>query len=455
MIRVRARTNRRGLDKLHRDVLAAMDEALAAADPARIIRKHLRLDGQTLRADKLRFPLKAFRRIFVIGGGKASGHMAEEVEKLVGKWITRGLVIIPDYLRPRPQGRRIKYRAATHPIPTRKGMAGVLAMMDLVGSVSRDDMVIVLLSGGASALMPLPAQGISLQDEARVTALLLKSGANIEEINTVRKHLSQVKGGRLAVRLYPATVLSLIISDVVGDKLEAIASGPTAPDPTTYYDAKQVLQKYHLWPRIPNRARRVITDGLAGSIPDTPKKENKAFKQVHNLIVGNNRESCFAAAEAMTKAGYKTQTLSIQITGEAREAGRIFGAIARDIRDNALPFTPQAALVAGGESTVTVRGKGKGGRNQELVLAAAAKINGSDGIVVGSFATDGIEGQTNAAGALADGTTVMRGLKLGMYPEQYLRNNDSYHYFSKLKDLVITGPTGTNVNDITILAARR
>jgi len=316
-------------------------------------------------------------------------------------------------------------------------------------------MVIVLLSGGASALMPMPAEGMSLQDEAKVTALLLKSGSNIEEINTVRKHLSQVKGGRFAVRLYPATVLSLIISDVVGDKLEAIASGPTAPDPTTYYDAKQVLQKYHLWPRVPDRVRKVITDGLVGLIPDTPKRENKAFKQVHNLIVGNNRESCFAAAKAMTKAGYRTQTLSIQITGEARETGRIFGAIARDIRHNALPFTPPAALVAGGETTVTVRGKGKGGRNQELVLAAAAKIDGSDGIVVGSFATDGIEGQTNAAGALADGTTVARGLKLGMYPEQYLRNNDSYHYFSKLKDLVITGPTGTNVNDITILAARR
>jgi glycerate-2-kinase len=334
-------------------------------------------------------------------------------------------------------------------------MAGVLAMLELVGNVSRDDMVIVLLSGGASALMPMPTEGMSLKDEARVTALLLKSGANIEEINTVRKHISQVKGGRLAARLYPATVLGLIISDVVGDRIDAIASGPTAPDPTTYYDANQVLQKYHLWPRIPDRARKVITDGLAGSIPDTPKRENKAFKQVHNLIVGNNRESCSAAAEAMTKAGYRTQTLSIQITGEAREAGRIFGAIARDIRDNALPFTPPAALVAGGETTVTVRGKGKGGRNQELVLAAATKISDSDGIVVGSFATDGIEGQTNAAGALGDGTTVMRGLKLGMNPEQYLRNNDSYHYFSKLKDLVITGPTGTNVNDITILAARR
>src|SRR5260370_31002783 len=269
--------------------------------------------------------------------------MAEEVEKLVGKWITRGLVIIPDYLRPRPQGRRIKYHAATRPIRARKGMAGVLAMVELVGNVSRDDMVIVLLSGGASALMPMPAEGMSLQDEAKVTALLLKSCSNIEEINTVRKHLSQVKGGRLAMRLYPATVLSLIISDVVGDRIDAIASGPTAPDPTTYYDAKQIHQKYHLCPHIPDRARKVITNGLAGSIPDTPKRRDKAFRQVRNLIVGNNRESCLAATEAMTKPGYRTQTLSIQFTGEAREAGRTFGAIARDILYNPLPFAPPPA----------------------------------------------------------------------------------------------------------------
>src|SRR2546426_9089322 len=456
MKRVRARTQRRrGLDKLHRDVLHAMNAALAAADPTRIIRKNLKLTGSILHVGKLQYALEGYRRIFVIGGGKASGYMAEEIEKLLGDWITSGLVIIPDYLQPTPRNRRIRYHQATHPIPTRKGVEGVLAMLRLVDDISRDDLVIVLVSGGGSALMPLPVEGMNLDDEAKITSSLLRSGAGIEEINTVRKHLSQVKGGRLAVRLYPATVLSLIISDVVGDRMDAIASGPTAPDPTTYYDAKQVLQKYHLWPRIPDRARRVITDGLAGSIPDTPKRRDKAFRQVRNLIVGNNRESCLAAAEAMTKAGYRTQTLSIQITGEAREAGRIFGAIVRDIRDNALPFALPAALVAGGETTVTVWGRGKGGRNQELVLAASAKIDGSDGIVVGSFATDGIEGQTKAAGALADGTTVRRGLKLGMYPEQYLRNNDSYHYFSKLKDLVITGPTGTNVNDITILAARR
>src|SRR6266566_3162996 len=278
MIRVRARTeHRHGLDKLHRDVLAAMNEALAAADPARIIRKHLKLYEQVLHVGKLQFPLKEFRRIFVIGGGKASGYMAEEIEKLLGKWITRGLVITPDYLRPTPRSRRIRYHAATHPIPSRKGVDGVLAMLRLVDDISRDDLVIVLVSGGGSALMPLPVEGINLDDEAKVTSLLLRSGASIDEINTVRKHLSQVKGGRLAERLYPATVLTLIISDVVGDKIDAIASGPTTPDSTTYHDVELVLKKYDLWFQIPKNARRVITHGLLGSIPETPKRKNKVF----------------------------------------------------------------------------------------------------------------------------------------------------------------------------------
>src|SRR5437899_2568412 len=454
MKRVRARTQRRrGLDKLHRDVLHAMNAALVTADPARIIRKNLKLTGSILHVGKFQYPLKDYRRIFVIGGGKASGYMAEEIEKLLGDWITSGLVIIPDYLQPTPRNRRIRYHQATHPIPTRKGVEGVIAMLRLVDDISRDDLVIVLVSGGGSALMPLPVEGINLDDEAKVTSLLLRSGAGIEEINTVRKHLSQVKGGRLAGRLYPATVLTLIISDVVGDKIDTIASGPTTPDSTTYHDVELVLKEYDLWFQIPKNARRIITHGLSGSIPETPKQKDKVFRRVQNVIVGNNRTSCLAAASAMTKAGYRTQVLSIQITGEAREVGRIFGSIVRDIRENSLPFAPPAALIAGGETTVTVRGKGKGGRNQELVLAAAVKISGSDAVVVGSFATDGIEGQTHAAGALADGTTVMRGLKVGMDPEDYLGNNDSYHYFSKLKDLVITGPTGTNVNDITVLAA--
>ncbi len=454
MIRVRARVNRGiPLDKLHRDVLAAMEAALAAAEPATIIRRHLRLRREVIYADKLRFPLKNYLRIFVIGGGKASGYMAEEVERLLGKRITSGLVTIPDYLKPRPQSRRIKYHPATHPVPTRKGLQGVLSMLELVKNVSQSDLVIVLLSGGGSALMPLPARGTSLQDEGQVTSLLLKSGASIQEINAVRKHLSQIKGGRLAERLYPATVLSLIISDVVGDRLDAIASGPTTPDTTTYSDAEKVLVKYDLWSRIPASARKVIKEGLGGSIADTPKKGDRAFRLAHNLIVGSNGESCFTAAAAMRKAGYSTLTLSTQITGEAREVGRILGSIINDAKNHGLPIPPPAALVVGGETTVAVRGKGKGGRNQELALAAAITMSGSKRVAMASLATDGVDGQTDAAGAIADGTTVARGRELRMDPDDYLNNNNCYSYFLKLGDLIRTGPTGTNVNDVMVLAA--
>src|SRR5437016_6856864 len=235
MILVRARNQRRrGLDKLHRDVLHAMNAALAAADPTRVITKDLKLLRSVLHVGNLQYPLKDYRRILVIGGGKASGYMAEEIEKLLGDWITRGLVIMPDYLRPTTRNRRIRYHPATHPIPTRKGVEGVLAMLRLVDDISRDDLVIVLVSGGGSALMPLPVEGMNLSDEAKVTSLLLKSGASIEEINTVRKHLSQVKGGRLAERLYPATVLTLIISAVVCAEIDSIESGLTTTASTTY-----------------------------------------------------------------------------------------------------------------------------------------------------------------------------------------------------------------------------
>src|SRR5712692_4345269 len=429
MIKVHARlASGRARSRLHRDILAAIDKAIWAAQPANIIPKHVMLEGEALRADGLSFPLKKYRRILVIGGGKASGYMGEEIEKILGKRISGGLVIIPDYLKPRLRDRRIDYRPSTHPVPSLKGLRAVVSMLDLVKNVSPSDLVIVLLSGGGSALMPLPPEGISLQDEQRLTSLLLKSEANIQEINTVRKHLSRVKGGRLANRLFPATVLTLIMSDVVRDKLDAIASGPTAPDHTTYQDAQTVLKKYNVWTKVPETIRKIIKDGVNGSLADTPKKGDKVFRHVHNLIVGNNKESCTAASLAMRKVGYNTQVLSTRIPGEAREVGGILGSILTDIRDNGLALSPPAALVAGGETTVTVKGNGKGGRNQELALAAALGISGSKDVVIGSIATDGIDGPTEAAGAIADGTTVARGLKLGMDPDKYLGNNDSYHY---------------------------
>src|SRR5213080_24149 len=455
MIRVHARlSSGRRLDKLHRDVLAAMDEALQTASPTRIIRRHARLSHDTFHVDKLNFPLKQDRRLFVIGAGKASGYMGEEIERILGKRIADGLVIIPDYLRPRPRGHRIGYHLGTHPIPSQKNTQGVGQILRLVENSTAGDLIIVLLSGGASALMDYPSGGISLEDERKTTLLLLKSGASIHEINTVRKHISRVKGGRLAEAVDGARVLTLIISDVVGDQVDTIGSGPTAPDPTTYRDAVQVLEKYNLWTIIPNHVRKTIVAGTNGVIAETPKPRDRSFRHVNNVLVGSNRESCRTAMAYLNRVGYDAQILTTRLVGKAREAGRILGSIATDIHDNGLPLSPPAALISGGETTVTVKGIGKGGRNQELALAAAISISGYERIAVGSLATDGVDGPTDAAGAIADGTTVRRGNRLGMDAEDYLRKNDSYNYFRRLGDIIRTGPTGTNVNDIMIIVAK-
>ena len=453
MRRVRAKlSSGLTLDKLHRDVLIAMDKALEAANPASIVRSRVKFDRDTLRLDNIAYLLNKYRRVFVIGAGKASGYMGEELEKRLGSRITSGLVIVPDYLRPWPKGRRIKYYSGTHPIPSQENVDGVVQMIELAKNASSNDLVILALSGGASALMDYPLQGITLSDERKTTDLLLKSGAKIQEVNTVRKHLSQVKGGRLAETLRNTRILTLIISDVVGDRLDAIGSGPTVPDPTTYEEAKQVLARYGIWSKTPARVRNVVELGRKGAIAETPK-DDRFFGPVRNLVIGSNRESCYAATAYMKRRGYNSHVLSTHIVGEAREAGRILGSIATDMRNNEW-FSPPGALVAGGETTVTVRGKGKGGRNQELALAAAIAIDGSENLVLGSFGTDGVDGPTDAAGALVDGITIEMGRRRGMDPEIFLENNDSYSYFSRLGSLLKTGPTGTNVNDVMILAAK-
>jgi glycerate 2-kinase len=433
-------------------VLSAFDKALDAADAGNAVRRHVRLDRDVLRADDMTYRLSHFRRIFVIGAGKANAKMAEAVENVLGDKITGGLVIVPDYLRSLPKSDRIRYSPGSHPIPSRKNMEGVADMLDLVNDPRRNDLILTLLSGGASALMEYPIEGVTLDDEKRTTSLLLKSGASIRETNTVRKHISRVKGGRLAKMLKPAQVLTLIISDVIGDEIDAIGSGPTAPDPTTYRSAKHILTGYGLWSRIPSQVRNVIDKGTQGALPETPKPGDNSFRRVRNMIVANNRRSCRAAAAEMNRAGYDAEILSTRLVGEAREVGRILGSITNGIRDDDTKSRP-IALIVGGETTVTVKGRGKGGRNQELALAAALEIEGCKGIVIGSLATDGVDGSTDAAGALVDGTTILRGQRRGMEPQDYLDDNNSYSYFSRLGDLIRTGPTGTNVNDIMILAA--
>jgi glycerate 2-kinase len=443
----------RTVDKIHRDVLHAMDKALEAANPATIISRHVRLEADNLVVDGHQYDLRRFSRIFVIGAGKAGAGMAEQTERILGNRISGGLVIVPDYLPPIRKSSRIEYLRGSHPIPSEKNVRAVARMLDLVEGLTRRDLVLNLVSGGASSLMEYPAGRVSLHDERILISQLLRSGANIREINTIRKHISRVKGGRLAAILHPATVLTLIISDVIGNEVSAIGSGPTAPDTTTYADAQRVLRDYGLSAKAPARIRQIINAGVNGRIQDTPKPEDPILRNVENLIVGNNHDSCVAASNYMKRAGYSSQVLTTHLIGEAREAGGILGSILLDIRRTGVPLPAPASLTAGGETTVTIQGHGKGGRNQEAVLGSALNIQGSKGLVVASLATDGVDGPTDAAGAIADGSTVTRGRKAGMDAGDYLRRNDSYNYFRKLGDLIRTGPTGTNVNDLMILAA--
>jgi glycerate 2-kinase len=436
---------------LPRRVLSeAFNQAILAADPRTILRNKVKVGGNELVIGTLSVKLSDFRRVLVIGGGKATAGMALGIERILDGWLTGGSVNIPAYTNPWPKSSKIEFNPATHPVPSQQGVQGVRNMLKLVGLPSRDDLVICLISGGGSALMPLPSKGLRLSDKQKTTQLLLKSGARIDEINAVRKHLSEIKGGRLAEKLYPAMVVSLIISDVVGDRLDSIASGPTVPDGTTYSDAYRVLNERGLWHKISRSVRSHFTEGREGRSAETPKEGSRIFKRVHNFLIGTNTDSCKAAGRALERRGYRTLILSTRIQGEAKEVAKVMSSIVSDIRENQLPIHSPAAIVAGGETTVAVHGKGRGGRNQELVLSAALSIRGLPRMLVSSIGTDGMDGPTRAAGAVADGSTVKRGLRRGLDADTYLRENNSHEFFKKLKDLIVTGPTGTNVNDILI-----
>lgn len=429
--------------------LKSLEAAINAVDPRQIIKSKLSLKGSILRINKHSFDLKKFKNIYVVGGGKASGSMAEALEQILGKKITQGIVNVPKGDKTKTEN--IVLHEASHPIPDESGVEGTRAMLKIAESAEADDLVICLISGGGSSLMPLPRDKISIADKREITNALLKCGATINEINTVRKHISDFKGGWLAKKAYPATVLNLILSDVMGDPLDFIASGPTVPDSTTFSDATKVLKKYGLWEKAPSTIKKVLSDGEKRLIPETPKSEDEAFKKVYNVVVGNNRFASLAAYETFKTEGLNTLLLTSTLEGEARQVGIMLAAIAKEVCASENPIKKPSSIVAGGETTVTVTGKGKGGRNQEIALAAALKLKDLDGVVVASLSTDGIDGPTDAAGALIDGKTLTRAEKIGLNPEEFLANNDSYNFFSKLNDLIFTGPTGTNVNDISVI----
>ncbi len=439
------------MGRLERDARRIFRAAVAAADPAAAVRRYLRREGDALVAGGRRYSLKRFDHVYVIGAGKAAGAMARAVEGALGGAVTGGLVNVKDGHGART--RRVEVNECGHPIPDERGVDGARRMAELARGAGERDLLVCVISGGASALAPLPAGPVTLDDKQRTTALLLNSGADIHEMNAVRKHLSEFKGGRLARLAFPATVIGLILSDVIGDDLDVIGSGPTVGDRSTFADAVGVLKRRAVWEECPEAVRERLERGARGEIEETPKPGDVMFERVRNVIVGGNRMAMDAAAGKARELGYRTLILSTVIEGEAREAARFHAAVAKEIVASGHPVRPAACVLSGGETTVTVRGKGLGGRNQEFALAAAMEIEGMEDVAIFSAGTDGTDGPTDAAGAVADGGTMARARALGMEAREYLEANDSYRFFEGLGDLVKTGPTGTNVMDVRMVMA--
>jgi hydroxypyruvate reductase len=437
--------------RLRRAAAAILAEGLEAADPERLVRNNLSSRQGVVRVAGTPYAMKA-GRLVVIAAGKAASRMARAAERALGSRIDEALAV--DTSATVPLG-RTRLLLAGHPVPDTRGLAAAEAVEALAGRLGPRDVMIVLLSGGASALLPAPVPGVSLADKAALTGLLLRAGATIGEINTVRKHLSRLKGGGLARAAGAARVACLVLSDVVGDDLPTIASGPTVPDPTTYTDALAVLRRRGLLEEAPPAVRAHLEAGARGERPETPKPDDGAFRRVATHVVGSNRLSTEAAAREARRQGLRPLVLTTRLEGEAREAVRVLVAVLRECVEAGRPASPPVCLLAGGETTVTVRGAGQGGRNQELALAAALPLAAFPvPAVVASLATDGVDGVGGAAGGVVDDGTLERAERLGLAPASaFLETNDSRGFLGPLGDLIVTGPTGTNVVDLTVLLA--
>lgn len=436
--------------------MALVRAALDAVEPGRAVRRFVRRQDNLLIVGDREYNLQDYDHLFVVGGGKAGAPMAHALGEILGDRLTAGWVNVKrGYVLDAPLPPTLTLCQAGHPIPDEAGQHGAERILELVRQAGADDLVFCLLSGGGSALLPSPVPGISLADLQALTGTLLRCGATINEINALRKHCSQLQGGGLARAAAPATVIALILSDVVGNPLDVIASGPTAPDPSTFEDAYAVLEKYDLFDQIPSNITEYILAGRQGRVAETPKPDDPLFARVHNLIVGSNALAARAAQAQAGALGFNTLILSTFIEGEAREVGRVMAGIAKSLVSEGWPLPLPACLIAGGETTVTLRGDGLGGRNQELALAAALSLDGWSGITLVTLATDGGDGPTDAAGAMVDGETVRRAAALGLLASDFLMRNDAYHFFDALGDLIRTGPTNTNVNDLLFILAER
>ncbi|MCS7105168.1 MAG: glycerate kinase [Thermofilaceae archaeon] len=428
--------------------LTLLLEGLRAADPRNLLRNKLFVRGTKLEVNGEEFDLS--RGVYVVALGKAAPYMAEELENILGTTIKGGVATIPRGGFT-PSFKIFKAVEAGHPYPDGGSLkAGKLALELAERAKQEGCPLIVLISGGGSSLAEVPVHGISLDEIQSVTTLLLKSGATINEINTIRKHISLLKGGRLAATAYPAPVIALVLSDVIDDRLDTIASGPTVPDPTTYSDALEVLERYNLLDKVPNALVQFLTRGLKGEEPETPKQGDVRLSNTFTTLLGNNLVALKVMESYARELGLNATILTSRLQGEAREVAKVLASIALEVRLNSLPLKPPAALICGGETTVTVRGKGRGGRNQEFALSAALMIEGTDGVSIAAMGSDGIDGITDVAGAVVDGSTITKARKAGLDPLRFLNENNSYEFFKAVGGHIRTGPTGTNVNDFYI-----
>lgn len=437
-------------------VVRILRSTLQAVEPASALRNHIHRNGEMLFVGGHNYELNSFNRVFVIGAGKAGVPMAQATADILGNRLTSGIVIVKEGYGVEFQNQlpaEIEILEAGHPIPDERGMKGAEKITDLISKCKETDLVLCLISGGGSALLVSPSPGISVDDLGRLTESLLRCGATINEINTLRKHVDSLKGGGLAYHAYPATLISLILSDVIGDPLDVIASGPTVPDTSTYQDAYRVLERYEIVTDVPRPIRLQLERGIKGDIPETPKAGDKIFERTKNIIIGSNYQAAQAAIRQSHVEGFNSLLLSTYLQGEASQVGLALAAIARQIARTGQPIKRPGCLVAGGETTVTLKGDGLGGRNQELALSAVPDLAGLQDVALVTLATDGGDGPTNAAGAIVTGETFDRALQAGMNPQEYLTGNDSYHFFETLGDLLKPGPTKTNVNDLTFIFA--
>ena len=440
-----------------------MRAALRAVDPAIAVKNFFNVHPDIVTQIK-----GTSGRLFVVGGGKAGVPMVAAVSEIFGDQIFSGRVVVKygyttaevDAAKsrslpgsPHPPQFQVKISEAGHPIPDKAGLEAASEINRLLNEANEEDTVLCLISGGGSALLTLPAEGLTLADLQSTTESLLAAGATINQFNIIRKHLSKIKGGGLARMAAPATLYALILSDVVADPLAIIASGPTVPDPSTFADAWAIVEQYQLQRKLPEPVLRRLKAGYAGELPDTPKPGDPIFRRVHNTIVGSNRIAARAAVEAARAGGFEALLLTTFVEGEAREVGRVVAGLAKGLATGELPLEHPACLVLGGETTVTLRGDGRGGRNQEMALAAAIALAGWPKVLVACLGTDGSDGPTDAAGAFADGTTVDRARAISLDPVVSLNRNDAYNFFAALDDLILTGPTNTNVNDLTLIFA--